>query len=77
MTAPVLAPAPVLLTGTGPGANTGPTRAQGHRYHPLGETRMGNQEVWEGGCAADCVRSRPLSPSCPAASRQHDPRRRQ
>jgi hypothetical protein len=40
MTAPVLAPAPVLIIGTGAGASTGPIRTQGHRNHPSGETRM-------------------------------------
>jgi hypothetical protein len=72
MTAPVLALAPVLIRGTGAGAGTGPTRDQGHRYHPLGETRMEKQEGPEGGRpSALAGPRRPFSPSCPASASQH------
>jgi hypothetical protein len=73
MTAPVLALAPVpMMRGTGTGAGTGPIREQGHRYHPVGETRMEKQEGPEGGrLTAPPGRRRPLSPSCPATVSRH------
>jgi hypothetical protein len=73
MTTPALAPAPVLITGTGAGAGTGPVRDQGHRNHPLGETRMEKTGGEGRGRFADCVRGCPLLPSCPGTSRPHAP----
>jgi hypothetical protein len=69
MTAPVLALAPVLITGTGAGASTGPIRDYGHRNHPMGETRMENTGgQGRGRLTALPGRRCPLLPSCPQPS---------
>jgi hypothetical protein len=66
MTAPALAFAPVLTTGTGAGASTGPIRDHGHRNHPSGETRMEKTGGAGRGCfVAPPGRGCPLLPSCP------------
>jgi hypothetical protein len=74
MTAPALALAPVLTSGTGAGASTGLIREQGHRNHPSGETRMEKTGgEGRGRFVAPLGRGCLLLPSCPVMASPRAP----